>query len=398
MKTLEFSNEAQAVGVVESGHSSPDAKTLAAEFLHHQANDDGRHEQLIFEALEPLLEAEHRFEQGRGVFLRAVRLVAELACRRQRWKAANNALILLGAQEDGLPAWARSYRAKTYYKLQPRAAVSRPDVVVQILQPIDELTIQGKAVLEEYVNVARQVFELDGDPDGSATAAFMAKVRELTGGIPGETKPRLIDDDTDSDDEDSHVTTALTTIEPDPAKPTLPDPAGREQELEAQLREALARISDLEAQQEAATDAQLEPAEPVDDEPIPIDRIIGKRHILVLGDIRAKAEHLVGKAKKFGLSKAHLRFETDYAKLTQFDLSQLQYSNECAGILVGAIPHKMKGLGSASSALQLFETEEGYPPAVGMRTASGELKGTKKSFDAAMGELLTTLTANTAAA
>lgn len=398
MKKLGFSNEAQAVDIITSSNSSPDEKTLAAEFLHQEANEDGRHEQLIFEALEPLLEAEHRFEKGRDVFFRAVRLVAELACRRQRWKAANNALVLLGAREDGLPVWARSYRAKTYYKLQPRAAVARPDVVVQILEPLDELTIQGRAVLEEYVNVARQVFELDGDPEGRATAAFLERLRELTGGLLSEAKPKLTEDDSDSDDEATHDTATLTTIEPDPAQQALPEPIAREQDLEAQLREALARISELEAEREAAAEGQLEPSEQVDDELIPIDRIIGRRYILVLGDIQAKAEHLVGKAKKYGLSKSHLRFETDYAKLTQFDLSHLQYSNDCAGILVGAIPHKMKGLGSASSALQLFETEEGYPPAIGMFTASGELKGTKKSFDTALGQLLTTLTANTAAA
>lgn len=113
--------------------------------------------------------------------------------------------------------------------------------------------------------------------------------------------------------------------------------------------------------------------------------------------MRAKTEHLVGKAKKFGLTRSHLRFKTDYSKFTQFDLSELQYSNVCAGILVGPVPHKMKGVGDSASVLQLFAAEEGYPPAVAMRTASGELKGTKKSFDAALGELLTTLTANTAA-
>lgn len=398
MKMLEFQSETHAIEVIRSGNSSPDERTLAAEFLHQQANEDGRHEQLIFEALEPLLEAEHRFNRGRDVFLKAVRLVAELACRRQRWKAANNALLLLGAQEDGLPAWARSYRAKTYYKLQPRAAVARPEVVVEILEPLSELTVQGRAVIDEYANVARQVFELDGDPDGSATAAFLEKLRALTGGLPGEGKPKPMEDDGDFDDEDSDDSGELVVIEPYPSRPVLPGATEREQDLEAQLREALARISELEAQEETGVDEELEQADTIAAEPIPIDRILGRRHILVLGDIRAKAEHLVGIAKKYGLSKLHLRFETDYAKLTQFDLSHLQYSNDCAGILVGATPHKMKGLGSATSPFQLFETEEGYPPAVEMRTASGELKGTKRSFDAALEALLTTLTANTAAA
>lgn len=187
MTNPEDFTEIEAARIVGSASASPDERTLAAEFLHEQANEDGRHEQLIFEALEPLLEAEPRFEQGRSMFLRAVRLVAELACRRQRWRAANNALILLGAQEDGLPTWARSYRAKTYYKLQPRAAIKNPQVVVDILGPLDELTIQGKAVLEEYANIASQIFQLDGDPDGSATTAFLEKLRSLTGGIPAET-------------------------------------------------------------------------------------------------------------------------------------------------------------------------------------------------------------------
>jgi hypothetical protein len=172
-----------------------------------------------------------------------------------------------------------------------------------------------------------------------------------------------------------------------PGSTAPPETADRE-ELKAQLEALRLENVTLASQRDAAVAAStafVQTTEPL--AAVTGDEFsLGRRHLLVLGGVRPTQAVLQGIAKQFGITKEQLAFETDYGKLTTFDLETLRYSHQCAGVLIGAIPHKMRNVGAATSAIELLRNGEGFPPSVPMYAGS-ELKGTKTSFRQALIEL-----------
>lgn len=106
--------------------------------------------------------------------------------------------------------------------------------------------------------------------------------------------------------------------------------------------------------------------------------------IYVIGAMDSDKARIEQIAKKNGYS---VDIVSDYDKLTNNNINSLRYSTKYAGIIVGPMPHSIKGMGEYSSAIALLEQEGGFPPVVRATMQSNKLKLTKTSFTKALAEL-----------
>ncbi|MFW6047274.1 MAG: hypothetical protein ACOCP4_05770 [Candidatus Woesearchaeota archaeon] len=104
--------------------------------------------------------------------------------------------------------------------------------------------------------------------------------------------------------------------------------------------------------------------------------------VLILGSAHVNDNVILGVLEDEGFNKKNIELQTDYKKLTNFNIKNLQYSEKYAFILIGAIPHKIKNLGKYSSVIELLNNEEGFPLFVNLETYSKgkNLKITKSSL------------------
>ena len=103
--------------------------------------------------------------------------------------------------------------------------------------------------------------------------------------------------------------------------------------------------------------------------------------ILVIGTPQIGINHLKLAAKKNRVTEKHIEFVDDYEKLTNFDSSILKNSPVYSDVLVGPMPHKIKGIDGYNSLTAMIRAnEEDYPKLTELRV-NGELKITKTSFE-----------------
>lgn len=73
--------------------------------------------------------------------------------------------------------------------------------------------------------------------------------------------------------------------------------------------------------------------------------------IIMFGDTRIKIEDIYGCLKSLGISKK--RFEhIPYEEMTNYDLRNLEYNNTYRLILIGPMPHSVKGKGEYASGIE----------------------------------------------
>ena len=108
--------------------------------------------------------------------------------------------------------------------------------------------------------------------------------------------------------------------------------------------------------------------------------------IVVIGASSVKKEHLLGIAKKLGISKDRFEF-VDFEEAKTFNYGKLQYNGVYRVILAGPIPHKTTGTGDSSSAIVAMEKGLGFPRVVRL-CSSNELKITKQNFKDNLTQLL----------
>ena len=77
---------------------------------------------------------------------------------------------------------------------------------------------------------------------------------------------------------------------------------------------------------------------------------------------------------------------SDYDKITNIDFRKFRYNDKITAIVVGAMPHSIKGMGDYSSGLEMLRAEPGYPP-VFECVANEKLKLTKESINRALKEI-----------
>lgn len=102
--------------------------------------------------------------------------------------------------------------------------------------------------------------------------------------------------------------------------------------------------------------------------------------IIVIGESRVNKSDLEYIAKKNGIDPKKIEFELDYEKLTNYNFEKFKNNMSYSDVLIGPMPHKVKGLDESSSFLSMVrEHPKDYPKIIELRDAN-ELKITKQSF------------------
>ena len=110
------------------------------------------------------------------------------------------------------------------------------------------------------------------------------------------------------------------------------------------------------------------------------------RKVLVMGASRASVDELRSITCKAGFDQTWFEYRLDYKKLDRRSIGRLRNSSYSA-VIVGPMPHSVRGKGDASSAIQRMKDHpESYPPVIEARDSNG-LKITNNSFRAALKEL-----------
>jgi len=111
--------------------------------------------------------------------------------------------------------------------------------------------------------------------------------------------------------------------------------------------------------------------------------------ILILGDIQIPTNEIFGIAKReYGIPSKNIDIINDWDKIKSYDVEKLRYNSKYDGIIVGPIPHSIKGVGEFSNLIPLLQRKEGFPFHVVVRDSAGDLKITKTAFKEALKELI----------
>ena len=102
--------------------------------------------------------------------------------------------------------------------------------------------------------------------------------------------------------------------------------------------------------------------------------------ILVIGNSMISKDVMVSIAKKYGIKENRLEFELDYDRLHNYNFGNLKNNMSYSDILVGPLPHKVKGIENYSSFLAMAESNPEEFPKIIRLEGSNELKITKQSF------------------
>ncbi len=102
--------------------------------------------------------------------------------------------------------------------------------------------------------------------------------------------------------------------------------------------------------------------------------------ILVIGNSMISKDVMVSIAKKYGIKENRLEFELDYDRLHNYNFGNLKNNMSYSDILVGPLPHKVKGIENYSSFLAMAEANPEEFPKIIRLEGSNELKITKHSF------------------
>lgn len=127
---------------------------------------------------------------------------------------------------------------------------------------------------------------------------------------------------------------------------------------------------------------------------LPIDIELGSNlinekegKILVVGQSNVRKNVLRAIGSNLDIDVKRFELVINYEEVKSFSFKKLAYSNQYDYILVGPMPHKVKGLEDESSIIaQIENNPDIYPEIIRVMTQSGELKITKTSFRKALEE------------
>ena len=83
--------------------------------------------------------------------------------------------------------------------------------------------------------------------------------------------------------------------------------------------------------------------------------------ILVVGNLNIKHKDIVGLCKDIGIEPERLVF-VSYDEATNYPFDSLRYSNKYSDVIIGATPHKGRGIGDCNSIITYLQsTPEEFP-------------------------------------
>lgn len=101
--------------------------------------------------------------------------------------------------------------------------------------------------------------------------------------------------------------------------------------------------------------------------------------ILVLGQLSGKVKDYQMAAKKLGVKEENLEF-IDYDGAKHLNVERLRYSYKYSDIICGPIPHKVEGMGNASSFIAEMEKNPAEYPKLIKAKANESLKFSVSGF------------------
>ena len=106
--------------------------------------------------------------------------------------------------------------------------------------------------------------------------------------------------------------------------------------------------------------------------------------IIVFGETEINQNILNAIAKNLGIHPERIDY-ISYNDTTNYDISNLKYSNKYSDILVGPVPHKAKNIGDYSSMIESIEANsECFPPLIRVIDKTGTLRISKTFFKIAL--------------
>lgn len=115
-----------------------------------------------------------------------------------------------------------------------------------------------------------------------------------------------------------------------------------------------------------------------EEQAMPVNKRVSK--ILVFGALAGKLADFQLAAKKCGITKDNIVFETDYNRMHHYDVSTLKDSLVYSDIIFGPAPHKIEGMGDTSSFLATIEKNPNHYPRLIKSQANSSLKITVSNF------------------
>ena len=102
--------------------------------------------------------------------------------------------------------------------------------------------------------------------------------------------------------------------------------------------------------------------------------------ILIVGNSMISKDVMISIAKKYGIKENRLEFELDYDRLHNYNFGNLRNNMSYSDVLVGPLPHKVKGIEKYNSFLAMAEANPEEFPKIIRLEGSNELKITRQSF------------------
>ena len=109
------------------------------------------------------------------------------------------------------------------------------------------------------------------------------------------------------------------------------------------------------------------------------------KKVLIIGDIPMNVQEVFDLSAQIGIDPDMLDILDDFSKIKKV-AGRIKNDDRYAGIIIGAVPHKVSKLGDASSLSALFRGN-GFPFLVEARTYQGELKITRESLRRALNDM-----------
>lgn len=114
-----------------------------------------------------------------------------------------------------------------------------------------------------------------------------------------------------------------------------------------------------------------------------IDNFEPNGDVYILGDLKIRDNDISGIFKELSIDAERVKIIKGYDELKNQNFNKFQYDSSIRLILVGPMPHSMKGKGRYSSMITRMETEDGFPRVVRLGT-EGTLRVTKSNLKKAL--------------
>ncbi len=350
---------------------------LAARILEKH-NSEGEYDRTIIEALEKSQTKGLNKDADLYAFLESLKILAALYLKYSDYKKANNCLILFEGLTKHCPEWVRKLKATIHIEYNLEQYLSGPELYFRNILDLDghrDLLDYEIPVIKSFIYKGIDQLEKADNLDVFKKLNFYLGcydyLKEYENNLGGELEFlkqmifHSISEVRRNDlSEEIFLLLKLTQI------------------LSASLENV---SSKLNLQIQAINDnISQKVVEGIRQELPETSGLKNKKDtsnikILILGDLQIHENDIYGIAKDYGIPKKNIEIIKDWDEIKRFDPRKLRYSAKYNGIMIGPVPHSVKGKGDYSSIIETLN-ESGFPVHVDVREPNGELKITKSTF------------------